>query len=95
MVYEFHGHKCPFMPLGCRLGVFDLTAMELDRAKDQDFWVISEMGVRHPKTCLIDVLQAATGCTCGKGLRFMCGFRTAGSSVFLARILVRSFIYNY
>ena len=67
-VFEFHGHKCPFMPLGYRLGVFALKAMELDRAKDHDFWVISEMGVRHPQTCLIDGLQAATGCTYGKGL---------------------------
>ena len=26
------------------------------------------MGVRHPQTCLIEGLQAATGCTHGKGL---------------------------
>jgi len=49
-VFEFHGHKCPFMPLGYRLGVFALKAMELDRAKDHDFWIISEMGVRHPQS---------------------------------------------
>jgi formylmethanofuran dehydrogenase subunit E len=67
-VFEFHGHKCPFMPLGYRMGLFALKAMELDRSKDHDFWIISEMGVRHPQTCLIDGIQAATGCTYGKGM---------------------------
>ena len=67
-VFEFHGHKCPMMPLGYRMGALALKVLEEDRMPDHGLWVVSEMGVRHPQGCLNDGLQAVTGCTYGKGL---------------------------
>jgi formylmethanofuran dehydrogenase subunit E len=38
------------------------------REKDHWFFVIPELGVGHPQTCLLDGIQAATGATYGKSL---------------------------
>jgi formylmethanofuran dehydrogenase subunit E len=48
-----------------------LRAMrELDAAHERDhgFFVIPELGIGHPQTCLMDGLQIATGATYGKSL---------------------------
>ncbi len=66
--YEFHGHKCPFMPIGYRMGALALQRLGVPRCQDHEMRVFSEMGIGHPQTCMMDGLQAATGATFGKGM---------------------------
>jgi formylmethanofuran dehydrogenase subunit E len=64
--WEFHGHRCPFMPIGYRMGTVMLKTLGASKAQDHEYFIASELGVGHPQTCLMDGLQAATGCTYGK-----------------------------
>lgn len=64
--FEFHGHRCPFMPIGYRMGVLMLNTLNVSKAQDHDYFMFAELGVGHPQTCMIDGLQASTGCTYGK-----------------------------
>jgi len=66
--FEFHGHRCPFMPLGYRMGILALKHLGLEREKDHTLHVVSELGEGHPQTCLMDGIQVATGATYGKTL---------------------------
>ena len=66
--FEFHGHGCPFMPLGYRMGIRALRELEVAREQDHGLFVIPELGIGHPQTCLMDGLQIATGATYGKSL---------------------------
>ena len=66
--FTFHGHRCPFMPLGYRMGMLALDALGVDRESDHTLHVICELGEGHPQTCLMDGIQAATGATFGKTL---------------------------
>lgn len=66
--FEFHGHRCPFMPLGYRMGLLAMRELGVEKEKDHGFFVIPELGVGHPQTCLLDGIQAATGATYGKSL---------------------------
>jgi formylmethanofuran dehydrogenase subunit E len=64
--FEFHGHQCPFMPVGYRMGRLALEKLGIEREKDHGFFVIAELGEGHPQTCMMDGIQAATGATFGK-----------------------------
>ena len=64
--FEFHGHSCPFMPIGYRMGTVMLKTLGVPRAQDHDYFIVAELGVGHPQTCMMDGLQASTGCTYGK-----------------------------
>jgi formylmethanofuran dehydrogenase subunit E len=64
--WEFHGHRCPFMPIGYRMGELMLRTLGVAKAHDHEYFIASELGVGHPQTCMMDGLQAATGCTYGK-----------------------------
>jgi formylmethanofuran dehydrogenase subunit E len=66
--FEFHGHLCPFMPLGYRMGRLALARLGVEREKDHALHVICELGDGHPQTCLMDGIQIATGATFGKVL---------------------------
>ena len=66
--FEFHGHRCPFMPLGYRMGRLAMEKLGVDREKDHGFFVLTELGEGHPQSCLMDGIQAATGATYGKVL---------------------------
>jgi len=66
--FEFHGHNCPFMPIGYRMGILALQKMEVERCKDHEMHVFSEMGIGHPQTCMQDGLMASTGATFGKSM---------------------------
>ena len=35
--YEFHGHKCPFMPIGFRMGTLALQKLGVERCKDTNY----------------------------------------------------------
>ncbi|SPD76342.1 putative Tungsten formylmethanofuran dehydrogenase, subunit E [uncultured Desulfobacterium sp.] len=62
-----HGHKCPAMPMGLRVGKAALTALGVERAKDGQLMALVELGDNHCATCFADGVQMATGCTFGKG----------------------------
>jgi len=64
--FEFHGHRCPFLPIGYRMGTLMLKTLGVPRAQDHDYFMYAELGVGHPQTCMMDGLQASTGCTYGK-----------------------------
>jgi formylmethanofuran dehydrogenase subunit E len=65
-VWEYHGHICPFMPIGYRMGLIAMRELGVQRIGDHGAFALSEMGVGHPQTCMIDGFEAATGCTYGK-----------------------------
>ncbi len=64
--WEFHGHRCPFMPIGFRMGKLAPAELGVEKVKDHGTYALSEMGVGHPQTCMMDGIQSATGCTYGK-----------------------------
>jgi len=64
--FEFHGHRCPFMPLGYRMGLLAMRELGVEREKDHGLFAFSEMGDRHPTTCMEEGIQAATGSTYAK-----------------------------
>ena len=64
--YEFHGHLCPFMPIGYRMGRLAMTELGVEREKDHGLFAFPELGVGHPQTCMMDGIQVVTGATYGK-----------------------------
>jgi len=65
-IFEFHGHRCPFVPIGYRMGQVALRELGMEREKNSSLQVLSEMGSGHHNTCMEDGIQAATGCTYAK-----------------------------
>lgn len=63
----FHGHKCPAMPMGLRVGATAMNKLGVERAKDGQLLAILELGEDHCATCFADGIQMITGCTYGKG----------------------------
>ncbi|RMG58830.1 MAG: tRNA CCA-pyrophosphorylase [Deltaproteobacteria bacterium] len=63
----FHGHRCPAMPMGLRLGAALMNALGVSRAKDGQLVALVELGDDHCATCFADGVQMITGCTFGKG----------------------------
>jgi formylmethanofuran dehydrogenase subunit E len=64
----FHGHKCPAMPMGLRLSVAAMDALEVkQRAGAGELVALVELDSDHCATCFADGVQVATGCTFGKG----------------------------
>ncbi len=66
MAVEFHGHKCPAMPMGLRAGFAALKALGVERAKDKELIVESETGEGNAAGCFVDGIMVATGATYGK-----------------------------
>jgi len=64
---QFHGHKCPAMPLGLRVGAAAMNALGVERAHDGQLIALVEIGENHCATCFGDGVQMITGCTFGKG----------------------------
>lgn len=65
-VWDFHGHICPFMPIGYRMGIVAMRELGVSYTGDHGAFGLSEMGVGHPQTCMVDGFMAVTGCTYGK-----------------------------
>lgn len=63
---HFHGHVCPAMPAAFRAGRVALKKLGLERERDSVAKVYAETGYHHAAGCVVDGLQAATGCTFGK-----------------------------
>ena len=63
---NFHGHRCPAMPMGLRAGLAAMKALGVERAKDKELKVLAETGDGHAAGCFVDGIMTATGCTYGK-----------------------------
>ena len=46
--FEFHGHKCSFMPLGYRMGKLALAYLGIEPEADHGFFIIPEIVEGHP-----------------------------------------------
>ncbi len=64
---EFHGHKCPAMPLGLRAAETAMNKLGVERTGGKDLLVLLELGDDHCAHCYADGVQVITGCTFGKG----------------------------
>lgn len=64
---KFHGHKCPAMPMGLRVGAAALNKLGIERAKDGQIVALVDLGDDHCATCYADGLQVILGTTFGKG----------------------------
>ncbi len=64
---KFHGHKCPAMPMGLRVGAAAMNALGVERAKDSQLVAFVDLGDDHCATCFGDGLQVIMGTTFGKG----------------------------
>ena len=64
---KFHGHKCPAMPNGLRVGAAAMNALGVERTGDSALHAILDLGENHCATCFGDGIQVITGCTFGKG----------------------------
>jgi len=62
-----HGHKCPAMPMGLRVGAAAMNKLGVEHAKDGQLLALVELGDDHCATCFGDGVQTITGCTFGKG----------------------------
>ena len=63
---KFHGHKCPAMPLGIRVGLAAMKKLGVKRASNKELFCFVETGPSHATMCFVDGVQVATGCTYGK-----------------------------
>lgn len=63
----FHGHKCPAMPLGLRVGAIAMNRLGVERSGDKTLLALLELGDDHCAHCYGDGIQMITGCTFGKG----------------------------
>lgn len=59
---KFHGHTCPGLLIGVRMGVAALNALGVDRSADEELYAVVEND-----SCAVDGLQTVTGVTFGKG----------------------------
>ena len=64
---RFHGHKCPAMPMGLRVGAAAMNKLGVERATDGQLVALVELGENHCAACFGDGIQMVTGCTFGKG----------------------------
>jgi len=64
---KFHGHKCPAMPMGLRVGAAAMNELGVERAKDGQLVAFVDLGEDHCATCYGDGLQVIMGTTFGKG----------------------------
>lgn len=67
MGQQFHGHKCPAMPMGLRVGAAAMNKLGIGRTGDGAWMALVETGEAHCATCFADGIQVITGCTLGKG----------------------------
>ena len=66
--FEFHGHKCPAMPIGYRAGLTAMKQLGVEKASNKELYLFCENGPAHAAACFLDGVMAATGCTYGKGI---------------------------
>jgi len=60
---KFHGHLGPFLILGLKAGLLANRVLGKDPIRTR---AIVETDPKPPRSCVIDGIQVATGCTMGK-----------------------------
>ncbi|HWR88731.1 MAG TPA: FmdE family protein [Dissulfurispiraceae bacterium] len=74
-VVQFHGHSCPGLAIGYRVGQVALREMDRkDISEDEELVAVVEND-----SCAVDAIQVMTGCTFGKGNLI---FRDYGKQVY-------------
>ncbi len=53
VAWEFHGHKCPAMPMGLKAGLAAMKALGVERSKDKELFVEAETGKGHAAGCFL------------------------------------------
>jgi formylmethanofuran dehydrogenase subunit E len=76
--FKLHGHKCPAMPLGLRVGAAAMNALGVERSTDGQLIALVELGDAHCSHCFADGIQVITGCTFGKGNIHQLGYGKFG-----------------
>jgi len=66
LAVAFHGHRCPAMVLGMRVGLAAMKALGVGRAVYSELYCVCETGLNHAMMCFADGVQVVTGCTFGK-----------------------------
>jgi formylmethanofuran dehydrogenase subunit E len=66
--FEFHGHKCPAMPIGYRAGLTAMAKLGVEKASNKELYLLCENGPAHAAACFLDGVMCSTGCTYGKGI---------------------------
>ncbi|MBI4831585.1 MAG: TraR/DksA C4-type zinc finger protein [Candidatus Lindowbacteria bacterium] len=59
---QFHGHVCPGLAIGYRVGTTAMQLLEVERPRDEELVAVIEND-----TCAADAIQVVTSCTFGKG----------------------------
>jgi formylmethanofuran dehydrogenase subunit E len=59
---KFHGHICPGLLIGVRMGVAAMNLLSADRASDEEIYAVVEND-----SCAVDGLEVVTGASFGKG----------------------------
>ena len=80
--WEFHGHRCPFMPIGYRMGVVAMRELGIERVRDHGVFALVEIGVGHPQACMADGMMVSTGCTYGKLMMERLGYGKVASILY-------------
>jgi len=66
--FEFHGHRCPAMPIGYRAGLIAMSKLGVEKASNKELYLYCENGPSHAAACFLDGVMSSTGCTYGKGI---------------------------
>ncbi len=59
---DFHGHACGGLMIGYKASLLAQKLLQLDFSKDEDLVCVAEND-----SCSVDAIQAALGCSIGKG----------------------------
>ncbi len=65
--FEFHGHKCPAMPMGLRARAAVFNALNVERTGDSALPALVDLSDDHCATCCGDGIKVITGCIFGEG----------------------------
>lgn len=59
---EFHGHTCPGLAIGYKVGLAAIKKLNIGFSKDEEIVCVTENDA-----CGVDAVQVLTGCALGKG----------------------------
>ncbi|MCL4536163.1 MAG: formylmethanofuran dehydrogenase subunit E family protein, partial [Nitrospirae bacterium] len=62
-VVKFHGHSCPGLALGYRVGVAAVKELNMENISEDE----EVVAIVENDSCAVDAIQVLTGCTFGKG----------------------------
>ncbi len=57
--FDFHGHRCPFMPTGYMMGTLSIEKLGVGKSLNHEMHIFSDMGVGHPQGCMQEEIMSA------------------------------------